>query len=221
LTEPATGSKQLMAEDWIARWQQGRIGWHEADGNLYLQRYWPKLPHGSTVIVPLCGKSVDMMWLAAQGLAVTGIEFSEIAIKAFFSENSLEYTLGQGGELDVYAAVSAPIRIYCGNYFDYEADPADALYDRGALGTLPASERPGYIEHTKSLLLSDAYRLIITLEYDQAIVNGPPFSVLAEEIEQYWPDLQRAAAHNDVENCPPKFRQAGLDAVLEAAWSSG
>jgi len=210
-----------MTEDWIARWQQGRIGWHQADGNLYLKRYWPKLVHGSMVLVPLCGKSIDMIWLAAQGLAVTGIELSEIAIKTFFSENNLSYTLNQDGRQACYSAESAPIQIYCGNYFDYEAEPADALYDRGALATLPVTERPAYIEHTKSLLQPDAYRLIITLEYDQVMANGPPFSVLAEEIKQYWPDLQRVAAHNDIENCPPKFRQAGLDAVLEAAWSSG
>ena len=220
MTEPGTGRKTSMAEDWLARWQQGRIGWHQADGNRYLQHYWPKLPQGSTVLVPLCGKSADMTWLAAQGLAVTGIELSDIACRAFFAENNIEYTLDKAGKLDCYAAVSTPIRIYCGNYFDYEAAPADALYDRGALSTLPEAKRPAYIEHTKSLLRPDAFRLIITLEYEQAMANGPPFSVLAEELQQYWPDLQRVAAHNDIENCPPKFRQAGLDAVVEAAWTS-
>jgi len=209
-----------MAEDWLARWQQGRIGWHQVDGNPYLRRYWPKLPHGSTVLVPLCGKSVDMIWLMAQGLSVTGIELSAIAIAAFFSENDLEYALNRDGKLDCYSAVTAPLSIYCGNYFDYEAGSTDALYDRGALATLPAADRPAYIEHTKSLLRADAYRLIITLEYDQAMVDGPPFSIPAEEIERYWPDLRRVAAHNDIDNSPPKFRQAGLDSVLEAAWSS-
>ncbi len=209
-----------VAEDWLARWQQGRIGWHQADGNPYLRRYWPQLPQGSTVLVPLCGKSVDMIWLAAQGLSVTGIELSAIAIAAFFTENDLEYTLSRDGKLDCYSAVSAPISIYCGNYFDFEGKPADALYDRGALATLPEADRPAYIKHTKSLLRAAAHRLIITLEYDQIMASGPPYSVPAEEIHQYWPDLQRVAAHNDLDNCPPKFRQAGLDAVMEAAWSS-
>jgi len=207
-----------LSEDWIARWQQGRIGWHQADGNPYLQRYWPDLGHNGTVLVPLCGKSVDLVWLAAQGLTVTGIELSDIAIIAFFAENEIEYTLDQSGELDCYSAVSVPIRLYCGNYFDYAAEPAMALYDRGALATLPAAERPDYIEHTKSLLLPDAFRMIISLEYDQDMANGPPFSVLSEELLQYWPDLRRADSHNDIDHCPPKFRAAGITEVIEAVW---
>jgi thiopurine S-methyltransferase len=209
-----------MTEDWLGRWQQGRIGWHQAEGNPYLQRYWPRLEQGSTVLVPLCGKSVDMVWLAEQGLNVRGIELSEIAILDFFAENNLDYVLGQEGSMDCYVATSLPLHLYCGDYFDYKADLAGALYDRGALATWPATERPRYIEHTRSLLSPEAYRMIITLEYDQDVVQGPPFSVLPAEMQQYWPDLQRVATHNDIENSPPKFRQAGLDEFVEAVWSS-
>ena len=122
--------------------------------------------------------------------------------------------------MDCYVATSLPLHLYCGNYFDYKTDLAGALYDRGALATWPATERPRYIEHTRSLLSPEAYRMIITLEYDQDVVQGPPFSVLPAEMQRYWPDLQRVAAHNDIENSPPKFRQAGLDEFVEAVWSS-
>ena len=161
-----------------------------------------------------------MIWLAAQEVAVIGVELSDIAITAFFAENNLEYTLHQDGKMDCYVAASLPIRLYCGNYFDYEAELADALFDRGALSTLSAQDRPPYIEHTKLLLAPDAFRLIITLEYDQEMVCGPPFSVLSEELVQYWPDLRRVGSHNDIDQCPPKFRQAGIREVLEVAWSS-
>jgi len=207
-----------VAEDWMARWQQGRIGWHEADGNQYLKRYWPNLAHGSTVLVPLCGKSADMIWLAAQGLRVTGVELSDIAIKAFFTENGLEYTLDTSGALNCYAAESLPVQIYCGDYFDFSAPAAAALYDRGALATLPVEDRPRYVAHTKTLLQVDSVRMIICLEYAQERVSGPPFSVLQEELNGYWPDLQRIAAHNDIDNCPPKFRAAGLQTMQEAVW---
>jgi len=209
-----------MTEDWLGRWQQGRIGWHQADGNPYLQRYWPGSQEGGAVLVPLCGKSVDMLWLAGQGLAVHGVELSDIAIEAFFAENDIGYTVNRNGRLPCYTAKTLPIKIYCGDYFDYRAEPAAALYDRGALATLPAAERPGYVQHTQSLLLPQACRMIITLEYDQEVVQGPPFSVLPEEMQKYWPDLRRVAAHNDIDDSPPKFRQAGLDEFIEAVWSS-
>lgn len=210
-----------MVEDWIGRWEEGRIGWHQVTGNAYLKQHWPDLSNGSAVLVPLSGKSVDLIWLAAQGLTVVGIELSDIAIKTFFDENELEYTLHRDAKLDCYAAKSAPIRLYCGNYFDYGAEPAAALYDRGALATLSATDRPRYIEQTKSLLRPDAFRMVITLEYDQEMANGPPFSVLPDELLQYWPDLRRADSHNDIENCPPKFRAAGITEILEAVWVSG
>lgn len=209
-----------MSEDWIARWQQGRIGWHESEGNVYLHRHWPKLVSGSTVLVPLCGKSTDLIWLSSRGMDVTGVELSDIAVKAFYAENKLEYTISRRGKLDCYSAVSRPIRIYCGDYFDYEAEPADALYDRGSLSAMPRAERPQYAQHTETLLTPDATRMIITLEFDQDRVVGPPFATMPEELGQYWPDLRRADSHDDMQNCPPKFRAAGLSQLREVAWLS-
>ena len=72
-----------MLDQWIERWREGRTGWHEVDGSALLRRHWPRLVRGSRVLVPLCGKSVDMLWLASQGLEVTGVELSEIAARAF------------------------------------------------------------------------------------------------------------------------------------------
>ena len=116
--------------------------------------------------------------------------------------------------------MSLPISIYCGDYFDYAGQPADALYDRGALGTLPSSERPRYIKHTKSILEPMAFRMIISLEYDQSSVSGPPYSVPGDELGGYWPDLKRIAWHNDIENCPPKFKVAGIVEMVESVWVS-
>ena len=207
-------------EDWKARWQQGRIGWHESEGNIYLRRHWPKLAPGSTVLVPLCGKSTDLIWLSSQGMDVTGVELSDVAVKTFFAENKLEYTQSRKGKLDCYSAVSLPIRIWCGDYFDYEGKPADSLYDRGSLSAMPRDKRAQYVQHTKTLLSPEATRMIIALEFDQDAVVGPPFSMMPEELERYWPDLQRIDSHDDMENCPPKFRAAGLSQMHEVAWLS-
>ena len=149
------------------------------------------------------------------------MELSKTAVDAFFTEHKLEYDVDNGGKLLCYRSQTQPITVYCGDFFDFESEPFDALFDRGALAALPANDRPHYVDHTKGLLKADAYRLIITLEYDQAAANGPPFAVMPDEINSYWDDLQIVSRDNDIDNCPPKFKAAGLTEVLETAWSSG
>ncbi|MFT5500745.1 MAG: thiopurine S-methyltransferase [Woeseiaceae bacterium] len=209
-----------MTEDWLDRWNTGRTGWHEVAGNAGLKAHWPRLAPGSRVLVPLCGKSPDMLWLARHGCRVTGVELSEIAVCAFFSENSLPYKTEEQGKLRRYATDELPIEIFCGDYFAVDAEPFDALYDRGALVALPEEMRSRYVQHTQGLLKQRASKFIVTLEYDQTVVSGPPFSVSAAELVGYFPGLERVEAKDDIENCPPKFRAAGLREIREVFWRS-
>ena len=210
-----------MTEPWLERWEEGRIGWHEPDGNASLKMHWPDLPENSRVLVPLCGKSYDLIWLANRRLDVVGVELSQTAIESFFAEHELEYETDSDGKLKRYRSTTHPITIFCGDYFDFQSRPFDALFDRGALVAIPADVRPRYVEHTDALLAHNAYRLIISMEYDQAAANGPPFAVMPDEIKSYWDGMHLLSRHNDIDNCPPKFKAAGLTEVTEAAWSSG
>jgi thiopurine S-methyltransferase len=209
-----------MSEDWLSRWNEDRIGWHEPDGNVALKAHWPDLTPGNTVLVPLCGKTVDLLWLAERGFRVSGVELSRKAIEAFFAEHGLTYRRVQSKRFETYRSDAMPITLYCGDFFHFRAGLFDALYDRGALVALPGEVRPQYVRHLKELLKPDAYRLIITLEYEQARAAGPPFSVLPEEMRRYWSDVERISAVNEIDNGPPKFREAGLDQVIEAVWTS-
>lgn len=209
-----------MNEDWQGRWIEGRTGWHEPAGNQALKTHWPPLPEGSSVLVPLCGKSPDLLWLAQHGHVVVGVELSEIAVAGFFDEHELEFVRDSSGPLDRYSAIDYPITLYCGDYFGFQSHPFDALYDRAALVALPQDLRPRYVEHTRQLLTPEATRLVVTFEYAQQVANGPPFSVPAAEISRYWDDLVRVGARDDIDNCPPKFRQAGLTEFLEVVWLS-
>ncbi len=206
-----------MTEPWLERWQTGKIGWHEAQGNSSLQKYWTA--SGKRVLVPLCGKTQDLIWLERQGNQVTGVELSEIAVKAFFDENEIEYSIIDGA-LTAYVAKEHSITIYCGDFFEFEEGPFDGYYDRGALIALPANMRQAYVKHTGTLLDVDATQMIICLEYDDSIATGPPFSVPAHEILAFWPDLERVDAFDDIENGPPKFREAGLGEMIEVVWQT-
>ena len=204
-----------MNENWLERWRVGRIGWHEPHGNTSLQKYWAA--SGKRVLVPLCGKTRDLIWLERQGNEVVGVELSELAVQAFFNENEIAYSVIEGA-LTAYVADDRSISIHCGDYFEFSEGPFDGYYDRGALVAMPPNLRGKYVEHTRSLLAADAAQLIISLEYDESIATGPPFSVSADEILSYWPDLKRVDAYDDIANGPPKFREAGLDEMIEVVW---
>ena len=206
-----------MAEAWLDRWREGRIGWHEDTGNASLQRHWRA--SGRTVLVPLCGKSVDLVWLAAQGNRVIGVELSQLAVEAFFAEQQLDFVVTDG-LLPRFEATGAGITIFCGDFMQLADVRCDAHYDRGALVALSADLRPGYAAHVRSLLTDDAEQLVITLGYDQSVAKGPPFAISDEEVLGYWPGLERIDRYDDTANAPPKFLEAGLNELTETVWRS-
>lgn len=206
-----------MHKAWLERWQNDNIGWHEADGNQNLQRYWQAT--GKRVLVPLCGKSPDLLWLEAQGNEVVGVELSDIAVQAFFNDNELEYERHDGQVIE-YRATRRKLRLLCGDYFSFTETGFDAHYDRGALIALPPDVRGQYAAHTSERLTADATQFVITVEYDQRVCAGPPYSVEAAEVQGYWPRLTRVAAASDIDNAPPKFRDAGLRAMQEIVWQT-
>ena len=168
--------------------------------------------------MPLCGKSPDLLWLALEGYNVTGVELSEVAVRAFFDEANLEYELRQAEGLKIFECYDPAITLVCGDYFEFSSKPFAALYDRASLVALPPNIRPHYISHTKSLLAANAKQLLITLDYEQSKANGPPFSVSANEVSGYWDKLRMVFEHNAIDSTPPKFKEAGLTEVIEMVW---
>ncbi|MBK3506356.1 thiopurine S-methyltransferase [Pseudomonas sp. MF6747] len=171
---------------WQERWARNQIGFHLPEVNPYLQRHWPKLAlaEGAKVLVPLCGKSLDLMWLASLGYRVLGVELSEQAVEAFFSEQGLLPRISQRGVFKVYRADL--IEVWCGDFFALDAEAladCSALYDRAALIALPPLMRAQYAEHLNALLRPGCQGLLITLDYDQTQKAGPPFAVADEEVK--------------------------------------
>ena len=210
-------------EFWLQRWVQGEIGFHQPAVNAYLQRYWDALgvAAGASVLVPLCGKSRDMKWLHAQGYPVLGVEISRRAAEQFFAENALRVTHRHHGAFIHYK--SAGIELLVGDIFDLTsqiAGPIGAVYDRASLVALPAPMRHRYATHLSALLLPGAPMLLITFEYDQQEMPGPPFAVVESEIR----DLYHASFAidvlwtADVLNDYPRFRERGLSWLKEKVY---
>jgi thiopurine S-methyltransferase len=177
----------MQADFWHQRWASSQIGFHQQQVNPYLLRFWPDLMLAaqSRVLVPLCGKSLDLRWLVEQGYQVLGVELSQKAIEAFFSEQRISAAISQRGAFKVYA--SEGIELWCGDIFALDAeDVADctALYDRAALIALPPVMRERYVAHLGSVLPAQCRGLLITLDYDQSKIDGPPFAVADEEVQR-------------------------------------
>lgn len=210
---------------WHARWEQNRIGFHLDQVNPWLVEYWPSLGlhAGSRVFVPLCGKSLDMLWLAEQGHDVVGVEINPIAVRAFFEENDLQPRVEAAGPFEIWSVEQ--ITLLLGDYF--ELQPAQlgevsAVYDRASLVALPEDMRRDYVAHLDALA-PGVPRLLITLDYAQDRAEGPPFAVSDEEVRDLYANhgsLTRLAAV-DILDANPRYREKGLDRLVESVWRIG
>ena len=169
---------------WHDRWKNQLTGWHRAEYNDLMLKHWPSLnaPDGSEVLVPLCGKSLDMLWLAEQGYSIVGLEMVEQAIHTFFKENQLSPESTQFGKLVKHS--SPPFTIFQGDVFNLEAGTvqADAWYDRAAMVAIPPSTRESYVQQIRQQTKPGTVGLLITLTYPQDEKNGPPFSLSDEDV---------------------------------------
>lgn len=176
----------MDAPFWHQRWAEGDIGFHEGKANPLLVAHFDKLNlhGGSRIFLPLCGKTRDIAWLLDQGFRVAGAELSQIAINDLFSELGLQPDITTVGSMTHYH--SPNLDIFVGDIFDLSRDvlgAVDAVYDRAALVALPAATRTRYVPHLISLTQA-APQLVITYDYDQQLMAGPPFSVTEAEIRQ-------------------------------------
>ncbi|MCI2807463.1 thiopurine S-methyltransferase [Eoetvoesiella caeni] len=216
----------MDANFWLERWREGRTGFHQDSVTPLLPRYWPSLSvaPGDLVLVPLCGKSKDMLWLAGQGHRVLGVELSPLAVRQFFSENHLQPKVHASALGEHY--VAGDIEIICGDIFALDqATMAQCagVYDRAALIALPRPMRPAYVEHVYARLPPPCRGLLITLDYPQDQMEGPPFSVGADEVQTLFSGQPKAHLLDRIETLSkePHFKQRGLDRLDTLVYSLG
>lgn len=205
---------------WHERWQQNKIGFHRDTVHPALEKHWRVVTGGALepVLVPLCGKSLDMLWLARQGHQVVGVELDRGAAEAFFEEAGLAPKIDETGPLPSFSA--GGVTIFVGDFLEFDPPGQFGLvYDRAALIALPPEMRPRYLAHLASLLAPDARGLLITLEYPQASMAGPPFAVLPEELADTPALTFKCLARNDVLATHPNFAEKGVPSLNEAEYS--
>lgn len=215
---PTEHSNPAQPQFWNERWERQEIGFHQSDVHAGLQRYWPELGAAGRVFVPLCGKSVDMRWLMAQGHEVVGAELSQLATDAFFREQSLPAEQDTVGPFRRYR--SEGISVLQGDYFQLQPEylrGIDAVYDRAALIALPQEAQRQYVEQLLRILPERPPILLITLEYDAGQMSGPPFSTPPERVEELYGGAyrMRVLCREDILQDHPSFRSRGLAELVE------
>ena len=175
---------------WHNRWQTQQIGWHRDAYNDLLTKHWGCIGSnkGDRVLVPLCGKSLDMLWFASQGHSVVGLEMVEEAIQAFFEENKLDVVCDTVN--DQIHHTSEPFTIIEGDIFNLKAGltQADAWYDRAAMIAIPPTKREAYVEQIRQFTKPNAVGLLITFAYPKEEMEGPPFSLTDNDVEELFSD---------------------------------
>ncbi|MDI5984427.1 thiopurine S-methyltransferase [Halomonas sp. M4R5S39] len=183
-----------MANEWRDRWREGRIGFHREQIHSSLVRYWPLLgvTPGTKVLVPLCGKSLDMRWLGQHDHPVLGIELAPEAIEQFVAAGVGEISRYRQGGFDVCR--QGNVELWCGDFFHFHIEQAaeiGAFYDRAGLIALPPATRQRYAFHLAQLIPPGARGLLISLTRAPGDEGGPPFGVAAEEVrELFEPNFQ-------------------------------
>lgn len=181
---------------WKRAWEEGWTPFHREEVQVPLKEYFVRLslPEGSRVLVPLCGKSRDMEWLAQQGMKVCGVELSELAIEQFFTESGRTFKQTQEGGFDVYQ--SGPIELWKGDFFNFPTEQMQSfalVYDRASLVALSQPNRQRYAQKMRDELQEGCQYLLVSFRYQLSREGeevGPPFSVEEVELERLFGAFQ-------------------------------
>jgi thiopurine S-methyltransferase len=208
-------------EYWLKRWTENRIGFHKSGVNPFLEQFLPQVSKtpGRT-LVPLCGKSADLAWLVGQGHQVVGVDVSELAARAFASEQGIAMVAANEPPFVVFRGDR--IAYYVGDFFNIRPEQIgrfDLIYDRAALIALPRERRAEYAQALKALLAGGGRMLLISLEYDPKKMEGPPFAVTESELRSYFKELTVVKLHEyDCIDEESRFKERGLDWMKEVVY---
>ena len=210
-------------DGWIARWREGRIQFHSDEVNPILDRYVERLLPGGfgRVLVPLCGKSVDLVWLVKQGHEVVGVELVEKAVEDLFNGIGGSPAISPQGGFQSWQ--SNGLEVLVGDLFELDAKVSgkfDAIWDRAAFVALRPSDRDRYAPHLQEFLRPNGRILLSTISYERSKMEGPPFSVSANEVRCRFGNCLSVEKLEESVNTAPNqcFTENGVDCVLEEVW---
>jgi len=203
---------------WHKRWENNEIAFHDSKPNIFLKKNVNKLLpcNSNRIFLPLCGKTLDISWLLSKGYSVAGSELSKEAIEQLFIELKIKPSIKKLGNIHCYSAKN--IDIFVGDFFELSGGvlgSIDGIYDRASLVALPQVTRQKYSSQL-SKITNYAPQLLITYEYNQNLMDGPPFSITNEEVKTHYNGcykislLEKVAVEGGLKGKCPAFESAWL-----------
>ncbi|XP_026785278.2 probable thiopurine S-methyltransferase [Pangasianodon hypophthalmus] len=217
----------MALSEWEDKWQEGRIGFHQPHIHQMLKDNLDKVLCGRQqvrVFFPLCGKAVDMKWLADMGHVIVGVEISEKAIKQFFEEHSLEYKeepVPAIPEAKVFKSSDAKISLYQCDLYKFSSaieGHFGGIWDRGSLVAINPCDRQKYATLIMSLMDKDCRYLLDTLEYNPEFYEGPPFFVPEEAVKSLYGDACDIELVQTRDAFGERYKAWGIDSLLEKVY---
>ena len=195
---------------WQNKWRENQIGFHQEAFNGHLQKYWPSLyGHPGKTLVPLCGKSLDLTYLAQYGHTV-GVEYAQTAIVQYFQELGVDPV--EGEQWGYPSFTHQQTTLLQGDFFRLgkAAEPDfDYVYDRAALIALRPDTRERYVKCLAKVCRPGAINLTITIDYAQHEMQGPPFALGPRTVEDlYGPHFKVDCLFSS----PPIMAEGGIGA---------
>lgn len=212
-------------EDWASYYEIKDTTWHNGRLNPYFEKYYQmhlKNDQKSTFLIPLCGKCVDMIWLAKLGNRVIGIEFVQQACVEFFKENNLQYKVDVEEIGDVYRSQETKLDITIYNCNFYSITPeilgckCDRFWDCASIFAIPPKEHIQYIKQLTSLLTTEAQGLLFSVEYniDERLKPESPFSVPESRIRECFSSFASVELLESASMPPSMYKHLGLTFMI-------
>jgi thiopurine S-methyltransferase len=167
-------------------WAEGRTRFHRDavhdDLRAHEARFLGDAPRH--VLVPLCGKTLDMPYLVERGHRVTGVELVPRAVEAFWDDRQLEPERDRIGPYERSRA--GAVEILCGDVLDLDPGPYERVWDRAALVALAPDVRPRYAATLCRAMAGGGLILLNAFTYDRSRMDGPPYSVPEDEVRALY-----------------------------------
>ncbi|EQC47714.1 thiopurine S-methyltransferase Se/Te detoxification family [Bacteriovorax sp. Seq25_V] len=214
----------MEKELWLEAWKEKRIGFHQSAYNKTMVEHFENIDlKGKTVLIPLAGKSLDIIYFLERGATVIANELSPIAAKEFFEENKINFQIEKNTHHEIYRA--GDLHYYLGDFFEmtkHEIGHIDFLYDRACIVALPSDLRVKYFEKINLLITRDTHLLILTYKHDGPKEFGPPFYVPENEIKEAYSKMGHSLSLNEgqVTKADGRFEEAGMKKLIQLKWHS-
>lgn len=207
----------MEKEFWIDRWNNNQIGFHQPTYHHYLVKYFTKLnlQKNDQVLIPLCGKTLDIEFFLQKGISVIGCELAELAVKELFENLKVTPIISSKDNFKIYSYDK--LKIFVGDFFELNANDLgkiNGIYDRAAIVALPEKMRENYTQHLRQIT-HNAPQLLITFDYDQSKIAGPPFAVSANEVKNHYQAIYKTEL---LETIDLEKGMKGVTAATENAW---